>query len=94
MFFPPSWSRCTTKDDLFTWMEGVAQSASIYRERRVVRQYIVVKFVLYAPTYKMRMDTQGFQTFPLTYLIKDANNSRTFGIYHLHPKTNEITLRN
>ena len=35
--FAPTWSRCTTKDDVFTWTEGVAQSASIYRERRVVR---------------------------------------------------------
>ena len=50
--------------------------------------------MLYAPTYKMRMDTQGFQTFPFTYLIKDANNSRTIGIYHLRPKTNEIALQN
>ena len=31
----------------------------------------------------MRTDTQGFQTFPFTYLIKDANNSRTFEIHHL-----------
>ena len=73
-------------------MEGVAQSASIYRERRVVRY--IVKFVLYARTYKMRTDTQGIQTFPFTYLIEDANNSRTFGIYHLCPKTNEIALQN
>ena len=41
----------------------------------------------------MRTDMQGLQTFPLAYLIKDANNSQTFGIYHLHPETNEITLR-
>ena len=69
----------------------VAQSASIYRERHVVRY--IVKFVLYARTYKMRTDTQGFQTFPFAYLIKDANNSGTFRIYHLHPKPNEISLR-
>ena len=75
-----------------TYVIVVAQSASIYRERRVVRY--IVKFVLYERTYKMRTNTQGFQTFPFTYLIKEANNSRTFVIYHLRPKTNEIALRN
>ena len=50
--------------------------------------------MLYARTFEMRTNTQGFQTFPFTYLIKDAKNSRTFGIYHLRPKTNEIALRN
>ena len=42
--------------------------------------------VTYARTYKMRTDTQGFQTFPFTYLIKDAKNSRTFGFIICVPK--------